>query len=51
MVYWRETIKMTVQELIDELLKIEDKTQEITIDNDYSVSQIIVKNNKVYLIK
>jgi len=33
--------EMTVQELIDELIKIDDKTQEVVINDHFTVSEVV----------
>ena len=38
---------MTVQELIDELMKIEDKTKKLEWDDYYSVSTVIERKTIV----
>lgn len=42
---------MNVQELIDKLMEIDDKTQEVIIEDAYTVNEIVVKNNLLYLVK
>lgn len=45
-----EDREMTVQELIDELMKIEDKSKEVIIDYIYTpVLDVIEEENKVVL--
>jgi hypothetical protein len=42
---------VNIQELINKLMEIEDKTKEVVIEDDYTVNEIKVMNNLVCLLK